>query len=405
MVCLIPARSPRGIGLEHVRARSRRAATRSSTATGRRRTGAPTVLVYGHYDVQPPDPLERWTTPPFEPTVRDGRLYARGACDNKGQLFAALAALEALLAVDGRLPCNVSVLLEGEEETRTGQPRGVPARRHERRAPRRGRRAGDRLGLLARGTARASCSALRGIAAIRVDVRTAAVRSALRSSGAASCRTRSIVLCPAARRARAIRISGRVLVEGFYDRVVAVPTRGGGVVGRASPSTRTRSRTARGLGAGRGDGQGRPRAALGAPDARRVRHLGRLQGEGSRRSSRAGLRQALLPPRARADARGGGRTARAASRATCRRLGSPSSDAGRSQAHDPLVLPVGHPCWSRRAPRCGEGSASSRATSAPGSASLSSSCSPGSRSSTACSSASCARTRTCTRRTSSFGST
>jgi acetylornithine deacetylase/succinyl-diaminopimelate desuccinylase-like protein len=82
---------------------------------------APTVLLYGHYDVQPPDPLEEWVTPPFEPTVRDGRIYARGAGDNKGQHFAQILALEALLAVQGSLPCNVKVLLEGEEEI--GSPR------------------------------------------------------------------------------------------------------------------------------------------------------------------------------------------------------------------------------------------------------------------------------------------
>jgi len=78
--------------------------------------GAPTVLLYGHYDVQPPDPLESWTTPPFEPTVRNGRLYARGVGDNKGQHFAQLMALETLLTCRGALPCNVKVLLEGEEE-------------------------------------------------------------------------------------------------------------------------------------------------------------------------------------------------------------------------------------------------------------------------------------------------
>lgn len=79
--------------------------------------GAPTVLLYGHYDVQPPDPLEAWISPPFEPTVREGRIYARGAGDNKGQHFAQILALESHLAVHGRLPCNVIVLLEGEEET------------------------------------------------------------------------------------------------------------------------------------------------------------------------------------------------------------------------------------------------------------------------------------------------
>ena len=78
--------------------------------------GAPTVLLYGHYDVQPPDPLEAWVSPPFEPTIRDGRIFARGAGDNKGQHFAQLLAIEAHLKVHGRLPCNVIILLEGEEE-------------------------------------------------------------------------------------------------------------------------------------------------------------------------------------------------------------------------------------------------------------------------------------------------
>lgn len=78
--------------------------------------GAPTLLVYGHYDVQPPEPLDLWTSPPFEPTIRDGKLFARGSVDDKGQLFAHVAALEALLAVRGTLPVNVIVLAEGEEE-------------------------------------------------------------------------------------------------------------------------------------------------------------------------------------------------------------------------------------------------------------------------------------------------
>lgn len=77
---------------------------------------APTVLVYGHYDVQPAEPLELWTSPAFEPTVRDGKLFARGAVDDKGQLFLHLAALEAHLATRGTLPVNVLVLAEGEEE-------------------------------------------------------------------------------------------------------------------------------------------------------------------------------------------------------------------------------------------------------------------------------------------------
>jgi acetylornithine deacetylase/succinyl-diaminopimelate desuccinylase-like protein len=76
----------------------------------------PTLLFYGHYDVQPPDPLDAWISPPFEPTIREGRLYARGVGDNKGQHFAHLLALEAWLVCLNELPCNVKVLLEGEEE-------------------------------------------------------------------------------------------------------------------------------------------------------------------------------------------------------------------------------------------------------------------------------------------------
>jgi acetylornithine deacetylase/succinyl-diaminopimelate desuccinylase-like protein len=78
--------------------------------------GQPTVLLYGHYDVQPPDPLELWHTPPFEPTVRDGNLYARGSSDDKGQFYMHIKALEALQAINGKLPVNVKFLIEGEEE-------------------------------------------------------------------------------------------------------------------------------------------------------------------------------------------------------------------------------------------------------------------------------------------------
>ncbi len=78
--------------------------------------GAPTLLVYGHYDVQPPEPLDEWQTPPFEPTVREGKLYARGSVDDKGQLYLHLKAVEAHIATRGTLPVNVIFLIEGEEE-------------------------------------------------------------------------------------------------------------------------------------------------------------------------------------------------------------------------------------------------------------------------------------------------
>ena len=78
--------------------------------------GAPTMLFYGHYDVQPVDPLALWTSPPFEATVRDGEIYARGAADDKGQVFMHMKAIEAHMKQTGGLPCNVRVFIEGEEE-------------------------------------------------------------------------------------------------------------------------------------------------------------------------------------------------------------------------------------------------------------------------------------------------
>ena len=78
--------------------------------------GAPTLLVYGHYDVQPVDPIHEWNTPPFEPTVRDGRLYARGAADDKGQVYCLMKAYEAVLQ-GGKPPINIRFLIEGEEES------------------------------------------------------------------------------------------------------------------------------------------------------------------------------------------------------------------------------------------------------------------------------------------------
>src|SRR6188768_125095 len=78
--------------------------------------GAPTILFYGHYDVQPVDPVELWTSPPFEATIRDGEIYARGSADDKGQVFMHFKAIEAHLKQNGRLPVNMKIILEGEEE-------------------------------------------------------------------------------------------------------------------------------------------------------------------------------------------------------------------------------------------------------------------------------------------------
>src|SRR6476659_3899507 len=78
--------------------------------------GKPTILFYGHYDVQPVDPVNLWTTPPFEATVRDGEIYARGAADDKGQVFMHIKAVEAFMKQAGSLPVNIKFFIEGEEE-------------------------------------------------------------------------------------------------------------------------------------------------------------------------------------------------------------------------------------------------------------------------------------------------
>ena len=75
----------------------------------------PTVIVYGHYDVQPVDPLNLWTSPPFEPVIKDGKIFARGSCDDKGQVFMHIKAFETMIKTN-TLPCNVRFMIEGEEE-------------------------------------------------------------------------------------------------------------------------------------------------------------------------------------------------------------------------------------------------------------------------------------------------
>jgi len=76
-----------------------------------------TLLIYNHYDVQPPEPLDLWETPPFEPSLRDGKLYGRGVSDDKGHIISRLFAIDSILASDGQLPCNIKFIIEGEEET------------------------------------------------------------------------------------------------------------------------------------------------------------------------------------------------------------------------------------------------------------------------------------------------
>ncbi|NNM35352.1 MAG: dipeptidase [Gemmatimonadetes bacterium] len=178
---------------------------------------APTVLVYGHYDVQPPEPLELWESPPFTPEVRDGLIYARGSADDKGQLFLHLKAIEAHLATRGTLPVNVIVLAEGEEEV--GSPNLVPfVEQHASRL------AADVVvisdsAMLAPGVP-ALLSSLRGLAYFEVHAQGPASDLHSGAYGGA-------VANPANALAQLLAglhdSEGRITIAGFYDRV-AVPS-------------------------------------------------------------------------------------------------------------------------------------------------------------------------------------
>ncbi|MCC7000739.1 MAG: dipeptidase [Gemmatimonadaceae bacterium] len=179
--------------------------------------GAPTVLVYGHYDVQPPEPLELWTSSAFEPTLRDGNIYARGSVDDKGQLWLHVAALEAHLATRGALPVNVIVLAEGEEEVGSAHLAPFIEQHRERLAC-------DAV-VISDSTMFAPgipsiLSSLRGLAYFQIDV--TGPNSDLHSGmyGGA-------VVNPATALARIIAsfhdADGRVAIPGFYDTVRPFP--------------------------------------------------------------------------------------------------------------------------------------------------------------------------------------
>jgi acetylornithine deacetylase/succinyl-diaminopimelate desuccinylase-like protein len=185
-------------------------------AEGRAGAGKPTLLLYGHYDVQPADPLDLWKSPPFEPAVREGFLYARGASDNKGQLFAMLCGVEAWQRAGGGLPVNVKVFLEGEEEI--GSPHMEPF-------------LAAHVGLLKSDAILVSDSAffapgcptlvaaLRGLVFFEITVTGPALDLHSGSYGGA-------VANPVNAMARLVAgmhdAGGRVTIPGFYDDVVAV---------------------------------------------------------------------------------------------------------------------------------------------------------------------------------------
>ncbi|HKK92323.1 MAG TPA: dipeptidase [Longimicrobiales bacterium] len=175
---------------------------------------APTLLIYGHYDVQPPEPLELWTAPAFEPDIRDGRVYARGSADDKGQLYMHVKAIEAHLVANGTLPLNVVVIAEGEEEV--GSPNLLPfVKAH------RDRLAADAVvisdsAMFDKGQPSLLFS-LRGLAYAEVRVR--AAKGDLHSGAYGGA-----VPNPAAILSRMIAtlhdVTGRIAIDGFYDDVI-----------------------------------------------------------------------------------------------------------------------------------------------------------------------------------------
>ena len=178
--------------------------------------GKPTCLCYGHYDVQPPDPLDEWLSPPFEPTERNGNVYARGAVDDKGQMYIHVKALECLMqAGEGKLPLNVRVLIEGEEEV-GGEGIAAYLRQHPERLASDFALVSD-TEMFAPGLP-TLCVGLRGMIYTEIEVRGA--KSDLHSGmygGAAP--NPFMALCQML--AQLKDAQGRILIPGFYDELVA----------------------------------------------------------------------------------------------------------------------------------------------------------------------------------------
>ncbi len=175
--------------------------------------GKPTVLVYGHYDVQPVDPLELWDTPPFEPTVRNNQIYARGSSDDKGQVWMHLKAFEALLKTTGTLPVNVKFCIEGEEEIGS---RHLPALLEQNAD----KFAADVIVIsdtTMLGSDRPSvCYGLRGLTSLQIDVKGANsdLHSGLYGGGVQNAVHALVQLLNSLHDE-----NGKILVEGFYDDV------------------------------------------------------------------------------------------------------------------------------------------------------------------------------------------
>ncbi len=176
--------------------------------------GAPTILFYGHYDVQPVDPLELWESPPFDATIRDGEIYARGSADDKGQVFMHFKAVEAHLKQNGRLPLNIKFILEGEEEVGSAHLDDfVRAHRSE--------LAADVVvisdsPMFARGVP-SMCYGLRGLVYCQIDLRGSSTDLHSGSFGGAVANPAMVL---SQMLAQMKDRSGRVRIPGFYDDVV-----------------------------------------------------------------------------------------------------------------------------------------------------------------------------------------
>ena len=225
--------------------------------------GAPTILFYGHYDVQPVDPLDLWQSPPFEPTIRDGEIYARGAADDKGQVFMHLKAIEAHLKQNGRLPVNIKFMIEGEEEVGSAHLddfiRAHKAelagrrRRHLRLGDVRPRRAVDLLRpARPRATSRSICAA--------------AAPTCIRASFGGAVANPAFVLAQMI--AQMKDRGGRIKVPGFYDDVQAAAGGGAAGVGGAAVQREEVQEGLRHPEAVRRDRLHDARAHVGAADAR-----------------------------------------------------------------------------------------------------------------------------------------
>jgi len=178
--------------------------------------GAPTMLFYGHYDVQPVDPLNLWESPPFEATVRDGEIYARGAADDKGQVFMHFKAIEAHLTQNGTLPINIKIILEGEEEVGSvNLDNFIIASKEDLKA--------DVVvisdsGMFARGVP-SICYGLRGLVYCQIDLRGSSTDLHSGSFGGALANPAFVL---AQMIAQMKDRGGHIKIPGFYDDVVAL---------------------------------------------------------------------------------------------------------------------------------------------------------------------------------------